>query len=58
MSRMNLLGRFKQRRQRKAHERYLAERARQRMLSGEDAQQAIKDLSQDSAAQTRLGLSK
>ena len=48
---MGLLGRLKERRQRKAHERYLAERARQKELSGRDAQQAIRDLSQNSAGQ-------
>lgn len=48
---MSLLGRVKERRQRRAHERYLAEHARQQELAGKDAQQAIKDLSQNSAAQ-------
>jgi hypothetical protein len=33
------------RRQRRAHERYLRERDRQKMLSGQDAQAAIRDIS-------------
>jgi hypothetical protein len=48
---MKLLVRLKERRQSKAHERYLAERERQKQLSGRDAQQAIRDMSQNSAAQ-------
>jgi hypothetical protein len=38
------------RRRRKAHERYLQERARQRALTGIDAQQEIRDVSVGSAA--------
>ena len=48
---MKLLGRLKERRHRKAHARYLAERARQQALSGQDAEQAIRDLAHNSAAQ-------
>jgi hypothetical protein len=48
---MKFLGRLKERRQRKAHERYLAEHARQKALSGQDAEQAVRDMSQNSAAQ-------
>jgi hypothetical protein len=35
--------------QRKAHERYLAERARQRVLQGEDAQKTIRGVAKGSA---------
>ena len=38
---MGLLGRLKDRRQRKAHERYLIERARQQALSGQDTQRVV-----------------
>ena len=48
---MKLLDRLKERRHRKTHERYLAERARQQALSDQDAQQAVRDLAQNSAAQ-------
>jgi hypothetical protein len=47
---MRLLDRLKERRHRKAHERHLAERARQRELSGEDAQEAVRDVAQRSGA--------
>jgi hypothetical protein len=38
---VGLLGRLKERRQRKAHERYLAERERRKELSGQDTQRAV-----------------
>jgi hypothetical protein len=48
--RMNLWNRLLARRRRKAHERYLQERERQRELSGQDAQEAVKRAAQSSAA--------
>jgi len=48
---VKLFHRLGARRRRKAHERYLAERARQLELSGRDAQQSIRDLAHNSAAQ-------
>jgi hypothetical protein len=51
MSSMKLLDKLFARRRHKTHERYLAERARQRELSGQDAQQAVRDLAHNSAAQ-------
>jgi hypothetical protein len=39
---MNPWKRIAARRQKKAHERYLAERARQEALGGEDAQEAVR----------------
>jgi hypothetical protein len=48
---MKLFGRVKERRQHKAHLRYLAERERQKQLSDQDAQRAVRDLAQNSAAQ-------
>jgi len=39
---MELWNRFTARRKRKAHERYLLERDRQRELSQQDAQEAVK----------------
>jgi hypothetical protein len=47
---MRLLDRLRERRHRKAHERQLAERARQQELSGQDAQQAVRDIAQRSGA--------
>jgi hypothetical protein len=47
---MKLLSRFGTRRRRKAHERYLRERARQRELEGQDAQEAIRRVAQRSGA--------
>jgi hypothetical protein len=41
---MKVLGRLKERRQRKAHARYLAERERQKELSGQDTQRAVGDV--------------
>jgi hypothetical protein len=38
------------RRQRKAHERYLLERARQKELEGQDAQEAVRSVAQRSGA--------
>jgi hypothetical protein len=43
------------RRQRKAHERYLRERDRQRELSAQDAQQAIRDVSARAAGNQQGG---
>jgi hypothetical protein len=40
---MKLLGRLKDRRRRKAHQRYLAERERQQELNSRDTEQAIHD---------------
>jgi len=48
---LKLFDRMRARRRVKAHERYLAERARQLELSGQDAQQSIRDLAHNSAAQ-------
>jgi len=48
---MRLFDRVRARRRRKAHERYLAGRTRQLELSGRDAQQSIRDLAHNSAAQ-------
>ena len=39
-----------ERRRRKAHERYLRERDRQRELSGQDAQEAVRRAAQQSGA--------
>ena len=44
-SRMKLRERLAARRRLKAHERYLRERERQRELEGQDAQQAVRDIS-------------
>ena len=38
------------RRQRKAHERYLRERERQKALEGQDVEQAIRDVARRSGA--------
>jgi hypothetical protein len=43
MSRMKLLDRLKARRRRKAHERYMEERERQKKLSSQDTQDAIQN---------------
>jgi hypothetical protein len=45
----NLWKRYVARRHGKAHERIEAERARQKTLAGQDAQQAIRDVAQGSA---------
>ena len=42
---MNPWNRLVARRRRKAHERYLRERERQKALEGQDAQKAIRDIS-------------
>jgi hypothetical protein len=47
---MRILDRLRERRHRKAHEHHLAERARQQELSGQDAQQAVRDIAQRSGA--------
>jgi hypothetical protein len=40
---MKLLARLQERRRRKAHQRYVAERERQKALHSQDTEQAIKD---------------
>jgi hypothetical protein len=45
----NLWKRYVARRHGKTHERVEAERARQKALAGQDAQQAIRDVAQGSA---------
>jgi hypothetical protein len=47
---MRLWKRVTERRHRKAHERYLQERDRQRELSSQDAQEAVKRAAQQSGA--------
>jgi hypothetical protein len=47
---MKLVDRLAARRRRKARERHLAERERQRALAGQDAQEAVRDAARDSAA--------
>jgi hypothetical protein len=47
---MKLPRRLKERRQRKAHERYLRERERQQELEGQDTEQVIRGVAQGSAA--------
>jgi hypothetical protein len=44
-----------ERRRRKAHERYLEERDRQRQLAGQDTQQAVRDLSVRAAGNQQGG---
>ncbi|MGZ8695566.1 MAG: hypothetical protein ACXWYS_09025 [Gaiellaceae bacterium] len=46
---MKLWERYVARRKRKAHERYEQEKARQKALYGQDAQQAIRDTATGSA---------
>jgi hypothetical protein len=45
---MNLRKRMLERQQRKAHRRYLLERARQQALQGQDPQRAIRDVARRS----------
>jgi hypothetical protein len=45
---MNLRKRMRERQQRKAHRRYLLERARQQALQGQDPQRAIRDVARRS----------
>jgi hypothetical protein len=52
---MRLLERALARRSRKAHVRYLRERDRQRELSRQDAQQAIRDISVRAAGNQQGG---
>jgi hypothetical protein len=47
---MKLWARYLARRQRKAHEAYLKERARQRALTGLDTEQEIRDVATGSGA--------
>jgi hypothetical protein len=47
---MRLWKRVVARKQRKAHERYLRERDRQRELAGQDAQEAVRRAAQSSGA--------
>ncbi|HET7556248.1 MAG TPA: hypothetical protein VFJ75_11395 [Gaiellaceae bacterium] len=45
---MKLLDRLSARRRRKAHERYLSERARQQELEGQDVEEAVRDAARGS----------
>jgi hypothetical protein len=45
---MKALDRVRERRRRKAHQRYLDERARQKQLSGQDAEEAVRAAAQGS----------
>ena len=47
---MNLRKRMLERQQRKAHRRYLLERARQQALHGQDPVQAVRDVARRSGA--------
>jgi hypothetical protein len=49
-STLNLWKRYVARRHQKEHERIEAERARQKALAGQDAQEAVRDVAQGSAA--------
>jgi hypothetical protein len=55
MRSVRLWDRVIERRHRKAHERYLRERDRQRELSGQDAQRAIRDISARAAGNQQGG---
>jgi hypothetical protein len=56
-STLNLWKRYVARRHQRAHERIEAERARQKALSGEDAQEAVRNVAHGSAAsQSTFGL--
>ena len=46
---MNLWKRYVARRHRKAHERIEAERARQKVIAGQDAGEAVREVAQGSA---------
>jgi hypothetical protein len=52
---MQLWTRIEGRRKRKAHEAYLRERDRQQQLGGQDAQQAIRDISRRAAGNQQGG---
>ena len=52
---MNIWKQVVERRQRKAHERYLRERERQRTLEAQDPQQAIRDISRRAAGNQQGG---
>jgi hypothetical protein len=45
---MNPLDRLKERRRRKAHQRYLDEQERQEQISGQDAEEAVRTAAQGS----------
>jgi hypothetical protein len=47
---MKALDRVRERRRRKAHQRYLEERERQKQLSGQDAEEAVRTAAQGSGA--------
>jgi len=47
--------RFVARRQRKAHQRYVRERAREQGLQGQDVQEAIRDVARGSAGAQQQG---
>jgi hypothetical protein len=53
---MRLFDRVKERRQRKAHERYLRERERQKELSGQDVQGAVRDVARHSSGAGQGGV--
>ena len=55
MKEMNLWTRLVARRRRKAHERYLMERDRQRALGAQDAQRTIRDISVRAAGNQQGG---
>jgi hypothetical protein len=52
---MKPLSRITERNRRKAHERYLRERDRQRALGAQDAQKAIRDISTRAAGNQQGG---
>ena len=53
---MRLLDRLKERRHRKAHERYLAERERQKELSGQDTPRAVGEVARGGAGAGQGGV--
>lgn len=53
---MKLVGRLKERRQRKAHQRYLAEREHQKELSEQDTAKAIRDTAVNWGAAGQAGM--
>jgi len=52
---MKLLSRITERNRRKAHERYLRERDRQRALGAQDTQETIRDISTRAAGNQQGG---
>lgn len=53
---MKLPGRLRERRHRKAHERYVRERERQKELSGQDTQRAVRDVARGAAGAGQGGV--